>query len=276
MRTRKAQKLALAKERLQTLTPAELTEVSGGDGHEAPHGHRGTTTPPRPPPSPRPPPAAPAPLVLLVMGRPVKRYGVLAARPSALAARPSCPMASAVARRITGAAADRSRLGSSAPRPCASARRTCARTTPLVPARWCRGEPAAGPRGRTGRCWPWWRRALARERAGAGSGKLARGPAVVRDRVVVALLPAAFADGAPARPAAHADVSRAAPRSPSPSSATGPELTGAGAASKLLGTDMPPAGAALRDSAVVRAAGTAGAGRRGRLGRPRFRWAPSG
>ena len=31
-----------------------------------------------------------------------------AARPSALAARPSCPMASAVARRITGAAVDRS------------------------------------------------------------------------------------------------------------------------------------------------------------------------
>jgi hypothetical protein len=39
MRTRKAQKLALAKERLQTLTPAELTEVSGGNGHEHHHDH---------------------------------------------------------------------------------------------------------------------------------------------------------------------------------------------------------------------------------------------
>jgi hypothetical protein len=34
MGTRKAHKLALAKERLQTLTPAELTEVSGGSGHD--------------------------------------------------------------------------------------------------------------------------------------------------------------------------------------------------------------------------------------------------
>ena len=32
MRTRKTNELALAKERLQTLTPAELTEVSGGHG----------------------------------------------------------------------------------------------------------------------------------------------------------------------------------------------------------------------------------------------------
>ena len=39
MRTRKAQKLALARERLQTLTPAELTEVSGGNGHEHHHDH---------------------------------------------------------------------------------------------------------------------------------------------------------------------------------------------------------------------------------------------
>ena len=39
MRTRKAQKLALAKERLQTLTPAELTEVSGGNGHDHHHDH---------------------------------------------------------------------------------------------------------------------------------------------------------------------------------------------------------------------------------------------
>jgi hypothetical protein len=37
MRTRKAEKLALAKEQLQTLTPAELTEVSGGDGHHHHH-----------------------------------------------------------------------------------------------------------------------------------------------------------------------------------------------------------------------------------------------
>ena len=34
MRTRKTEKLALAKEQLQTLTPAELTEVSGGNGHD--------------------------------------------------------------------------------------------------------------------------------------------------------------------------------------------------------------------------------------------------
>jgi hypothetical protein len=39
MRTRKAEKLALAKEQLQTLTPAELTEVSGGDGHHHHHHH---------------------------------------------------------------------------------------------------------------------------------------------------------------------------------------------------------------------------------------------
>ena len=38
MRTRKAEKQALAKERLQTLTPAELTEVSGGNGPWD-HGH---------------------------------------------------------------------------------------------------------------------------------------------------------------------------------------------------------------------------------------------
>jgi hypothetical protein len=32
MISRKAKKLALAKENLQALTPAELTKVSGGDG----------------------------------------------------------------------------------------------------------------------------------------------------------------------------------------------------------------------------------------------------
>jgi hypothetical protein len=39
MRTRKTEKLALAKEQLQTLTPAELTEVSGGNGHDHHHHH---------------------------------------------------------------------------------------------------------------------------------------------------------------------------------------------------------------------------------------------
>jgi hypothetical protein len=47
MRIKNTKKLDLAKERLQTLTPAELTEVSGGKGpgrHHGPvhkHGHDG-------------------------------------------------------------------------------------------------------------------------------------------------------------------------------------------------------------------------------------------
>jgi hypothetical protein len=51
MRIKNTKKLDLAKERLQTLTPAELTEVSGGKGpshrhgpvhkHEHGHGHGG-------------------------------------------------------------------------------------------------------------------------------------------------------------------------------------------------------------------------------------------
>lgn len=36
----KAKKLVLAREQLQTLTPAELTEVSGGDGKPRKHYHR--------------------------------------------------------------------------------------------------------------------------------------------------------------------------------------------------------------------------------------------
>ena len=39
MRTRKAEKLARARERLQTLTPGELTEVSGGNGPDHHHHH---------------------------------------------------------------------------------------------------------------------------------------------------------------------------------------------------------------------------------------------
>jgi hypothetical protein len=49
MRIKNTKKLDLAKERLQTLTPAELTEVSGGKGpshrhgpvHKHEHGHGG-------------------------------------------------------------------------------------------------------------------------------------------------------------------------------------------------------------------------------------------
>jgi hypothetical protein len=48
MRIKNTKKLDLAKERLQTLTPAELTEVSGGKGpshhhgpvHKHGHGHK--------------------------------------------------------------------------------------------------------------------------------------------------------------------------------------------------------------------------------------------
>ena len=40
MRISTAKKLVLAKERLPTLTPAELTEVSGGHGPGHEHGHR--------------------------------------------------------------------------------------------------------------------------------------------------------------------------------------------------------------------------------------------
>lgn len=52
MRIKNTEKLDLAKERLQTLTPAELTEVSGGRGpshhhhhgpvHKHGHGHSGS------------------------------------------------------------------------------------------------------------------------------------------------------------------------------------------------------------------------------------------
>ena len=39
MMSRKAKKLVLAREQLQALTPAELTEVSGGDGGRHKHHH---------------------------------------------------------------------------------------------------------------------------------------------------------------------------------------------------------------------------------------------
>lgn len=84
-------------------------------------------------------------------------------------------------------------------------------------------------------------------------GEFARGPAVVRDRVVVALLPAAFAaelrPGLPLKLTSrgHAPVTIMV-------GSTGPELTGAGAASKLLGTDMPPAGLPSGTLLAVRAA----------------------
>jgi hypothetical protein len=39
MISRKAKKLVLAREQLQALTPAELTEVSGGDGPHKHHHH---------------------------------------------------------------------------------------------------------------------------------------------------------------------------------------------------------------------------------------------
>jgi hypothetical protein len=83
--------------------------------------------------------------------------------------------------------------------------------------------------------------------------EFARGPAVVRDRVVVAVLPAAFAaelrPGLPLKltPRGHAPVTVIV-------GSTGPELTGAKAASKLLGTDMTPAGLPPGTLLVVRAA----------------------
>jgi hypothetical protein len=40
MRISKAKELVLAKEQLPTLTPAELTEVSGGRGPGHGHGHK--------------------------------------------------------------------------------------------------------------------------------------------------------------------------------------------------------------------------------------------
>ena len=84
-------------------------------------------------------------------------------------------------------------------------------------------------------------------------GEFARGPAVVRDRVVMAVLPAAFAaelrPGLPLKLTSrgHAPVTVMV-------GSTGPELTGAEAASKLLGTDMPPAGLPSGTLLVVRAA----------------------
>jgi hypothetical protein len=105
-------------------------------------------------------------------------------------------------------------------------------------------------------------------------GEFARGPAVVRDRVVVAVLPAAFA--AELRPGlplklisrGHAPVTVTV-------EATGPELAGAEAASKLLGTDTPrpgcPPGRCWWCGPRHRRSWSAG-----RPGRPRFRWAPSG
>ena len=83
--------------------------------------------------------------------------------------------------------------------------------------------------------------------------EVAHGPAVVRGRVVVAVLPAAFA--AELRPGLSLELT---PRGHAPVTvivgSTGPELTGAEAAGKLLGTDVPPAGLPPGTLLVVRAA----------------------
>jgi hypothetical protein len=82
--------------------------------------------------------------------------------------------------------------------------------------------------------------------------EFARGPAVVRDRVVLAVLPAAFA--AELRPGLSLKLT---PRGHAPVTvivgSTGPELTGA-AAGKLLGTDVTAAGLPPGALLVVRAA----------------------
>ena len=85
-------------------------------------------------------------------------------------------------------------------------------------------------------------------------GEFARGPAVVRDRMVVAVLPGVFAGGVrPGLPLTltlpgRAPVTVAV-------SATGPELTGTQAASTLLGTDVALAGLPPGPLLAVRAAG---------------------
>jgi hypothetical protein len=83
--------------------------------------------------------------------------------------------------------------------------------------------------------------------------EFARGPAVIRDRVVVAVLPAAFA--AELRPGLSLELT---PRGQAAITvivgSTGPELTGAQAAAKLLGTDVTPAGLPPGPVLVVRAA----------------------
>jgi hypothetical protein len=72
-------------------------------------------------------------------------------------------------------------------------------------------------------------------------GEFARGPAVVRGRMVVAVLPAFFAPGLrPGLPLMLMLPGRAPVRAAV--SATGPELAGRPAASALLGPDVAPAG----------------------------------
>jgi hypothetical protein len=92
-------------------------------------------------------------------------------------------------------------------------------------------------------------------------GEFARGPAVIRGQMVVAVLPAVFAS----RLRAGLPLTLTLPgqaRVNATVSATGPELTGVGAASTLLGTDVALAGLPPGTLLTVRAvAGRAVAGR---------------
>ena len=105
-------------------------------------------------------------------------------------------------------------------------------------------------------------------------GEFARGPAVVRDRVVVELLPEALdAELRPGLPLklisrGHAPVTVMV-------ESTGPELTGAGQRASCWARTCPPAGLPSGTLLVVRAAAPPELVA-GRPGRPRFRWAPSG
>jgi hypothetical protein len=83
-------------------------------------------------------------------------------------------------------------------------------------------------------------------------GEFARGPAVVRGRLVVAVLPAVFASRLRAGLPLTLMLPGRAPASATVS-ATGPELTGARAASTLLGTDVALAGLAPGTLLTVRA-----------------------
>jgi len=84
-------------------------------------------------------------------------------------------------------------------------------------------------------------------------GEFARGPAVVRGRVVVAVVPAVFAAELRAGLPLGLRLRGRGPVTVAVAS-TGPELTGAGAASKLLGTDVTRAGLPPGTLLVVRAA----------------------
>ena len=249
MRARKTEKLVLGQERLQTLTPAELAEVSGGGGPK--HGHkqvmdswarswssaRSRTR------------AAPPPGSLIEEGAGRRSVVEFCRRPrmSRAAVRPA---GGAVARRITGAADDRpglalSRGGPALPRGPAPPRRPG----------WGQGRPApVSPRWTARAYWM----VLALVVAGLlGSaqlrvGEFARGPAVVRGQTVEAVVPAAFAAELRAGLPLELIVRGRAPVTAIVGS-TGPELTGAGAASTLLGTDVTRAGLPPGTLLVVRA-----------------------